>query len=152
MALQDKLRARVTPHLQPGEQVQAVVPCQTGPSPNYMFLTTLMIFWSKYWLIAATDQNLVVFRMTKLSMKPKEVVRRLPRSTRFGPLSGLWGRNEVLGEKTFVHRRFHKIAALADSLAGAAPAVAAGWYPDPNEPGTQRYWDGMTWTEHTAPA
>ncbi|QGG94980.1 DUF2510 domain-containing protein [Actinomarinicola tropica] len=27
----------------------------------------------------------------------------------------------------------------------------AGWYPDPNAEGTQRYWDGAQWTEHTAP-
>src|ERR1035437_5769593 len=25
----------------------------------------------------------------------------------------------------------------------------AGWYPQPD--GTQRYWDGSAWTEHTAP-
>jgi hypothetical protein len=28
---------------------------------------------------------------------------------------------------------------------------AAGWYPDQNMPGTQRYWDGSKWTEHVAP-
>src|SRR4051812_48510406 len=28
-----------------------------------------------------------------------------------------------------------------------------GWYPDPSPNGNgQRYWDGSTWTEHTAPA
>lgn len=27
----------------------------------------------------------------------------------------------------------------------------AGWYPDPHVPGTQRYWDGGSWTDHTAP-
>ena len=27
----------------------------------------------------------------------------------------------------------------------------ANWYPDPNSPGTLRYWDGQAWTEHTAP-
>jgi uncharacterized protein (AIM24 family) len=26
----------------------------------------------------------------------------------------------------------------------------ANWYPDPNSPGTLRYWDGQAWTEHTA--
>jgi uncharacterized protein (AIM24 family) len=29
--------------------------------------------------------------------------------------------------------------------------VDANWYPDPNTPGTLRYWDGQAWTEHTAP-
>jgi uncharacterized protein (AIM24 family) len=29
--------------------------------------------------------------------------------------------------------------------------VDANWYPDPNQPGTLRYWDGTAWTEHTAP-
>ncbi len=28
---------------------------------------------------------------------------------------------------------------------------APGWYPDPTQPGTQRYWDGEKWTEHSAP-
>lgn len=27
----------------------------------------------------------------------------------------------------------------------------AGWYPDPQDASSQRYWDGTTWTEHTAP-
>lgn len=31
------------------------------------------------------------------------------------------------------------------------PAVPAGWYPDQQNPGLQRYWDGAKWTEHTAP-
>jgi hypothetical protein len=34
--------------------------------------------------------------------------------------------------------------------AGAQPP--AGWYPDPEAPGSQRYWDGRSWTEHRAPA
>jgi hypothetical protein len=27
----------------------------------------------------------------------------------------------------------------------------AGWFPDPEVPGQQRYWNGQVWTEHTAP-
>lgn len=27
----------------------------------------------------------------------------------------------------------------------------AGWYPHPTMSGTQRYWDGKTWTDHIAP-
>lgn len=29
---------------------------------------------------------------------------------------------------------------------------APGWYPDPSQPQTQRYWDGSDWTEQRAPA
>jgi len=32
--------------------------------------------------------------------------------------------------------------------AQATPPVPAGWYPDPQNPATVRYWDGSTWTEH----
>ena len=28
-------------------------------------------------------------------------------------------------------------------------ATPAGWYPDPNSPGTERYWDGNNWTQQT---
>lgn len=28
------------------------------------------------------------------------------------------------------------------------PTVPAGWYPDPNAPGGQRWWDGSQWTGH----
>lgn len=31
-------------------------------------------------------------------------------------------------------------------------STPAGWYPDPQHPTSQRYWDGATWTAHTAPA
>ena len=27
----------------------------------------------------------------------------------------------------------------------------AGWYPDPDQPASRRYWDGQQWTEHTVP-
>jgi hypothetical protein len=32
------------------------------------------------------------------------------------------------------------------------PTVPAGWYPDPDGTGGQRYWDGDGWTEHRVPA
>lgn len=31
------------------------------------------------------------------------------------------------------------------------PSSPAGWYPDPGQPETQRYWDGTAWTEQRAP-
>ena len=32
------------------------------------------------------------------------------------------------------------------------PSTPAGWYPDPDGSGGQRYWDGFIWTEHRAAA
>ncbi len=32
------------------------------------------------------------------------------------------------------------------------PGSPAGWYPDSEQPGMQRYWDGSAWTDHRAPA
>lgn len=32
------------------------------------------------------------------------------------------------------------------------PPTPAGWYPDPDGSGGQRYWDGSGWTEHRSPA
>ncbi len=34
----------------------------------------------------------------------------------------------------------------------STPLPPPGWYPDPAMAGTRRYWDGVTWTDHVAPA
>lgn len=41
--------------------------------------------------------------------------------------------------------------AALPTLEVAAPSAAPGWYPDPMEASLQRYWDGASWTGHTAP-
>jgi hypothetical protein len=33
-----------------------------------------------------------------------------------------------------------------------AAAPAAGWYPDPADPSSSRWWDGAAWTDHVQPA
>ncbi|MBF6227139.1 DUF2510 domain-containing protein [Nocardia abscessus] len=34
---------------------------------------------------------------------------------------------------------------------GFATTGPAHWYPDPADPDTLRWWNGSSWTEHTAP-
>lgn len=31
------------------------------------------------------------------------------------------------------------------------PTTPAGWYADPTTPGTERYWNGVAWTDHHRP-
>lgn len=37
-------------------------------------------------------------------------------------------------------------------MASVGPTAPPGWYPDPQSPGLQRFWDGAAWTWQTAPA
>jgi hypothetical protein len=39
---------------------------------------------------------------------------------------------------------------MSDAQPPAAAQPPAGWYPDPQDAQQQRYWDGSTWTGHTA--
>lgn len=135
MALRDKLAARVQPLLEPGEQVQTVFLTQTGPSPYWVLVTTLIFFAVKRRIIVATDRAIVVIRAGTMSgTSAKEVLARLPRATRLGPVSGMWAKIEVNGEQQWVHRRFHRDVASADAAVGAAQPQYAG-APLPPPPG-----------------
>ncbi len=37
-------------------------------------------------------------------------------------------------------------------LGAPAPAAAPGFYPDPDDPYSERYWDGSNWTDEPLPA
>lgn len=171
MALRDKLAERVAPYLEPGEELRQVFMAQTGPNPMWVVLTWLTMLWNKYYIVAVTDRSVITFRAT--AFKPSFVkkgpeMHRLERRQQLGPLSGLWASTEIQGVKVWVHKRFHKDVNAADAdlsalggptmLPGTTPtataadaaAPAAGWYPDPQGVAAQRYWDGTTWTDHTA--
>jgi hypothetical protein len=193
-ALRDKLAERVQPHLEPGEQLRQVFQAQTGPSPYWVVLTYLTMFWNRYVVVAVTDRSIVTFRASALkpaALKSPPQAERHDRRRTFGPVKGIWGKFELDGRRYWVHKRFHKDVAAADAevgyFGGAGPAVGhaqpgapgaqpavgaggaaippipaaavatptaaaapAGWYPDPHGVAAQRYWDGATWTQHTA--
>lgn len=85
-------------------------------------------------IIVVTDRAIVMFRAGGwiVVTSPKEVVARLPRSTRIGPLSGLWAKTEIGDERLWIHLRFHGDAARADA---AAPGPSGTGAPLPPAPG-----------------
>lgn len=130
MALRDKLAERVQPLLEPGEQVQEVLCSQTGPSPYWAALTYIIFFVVKRRIIVATDRAIVIVQAGSWTgTSAKQVLARLPRGTRIGPVSGMWAKVEINGERQWIHKRFHGDVARADSV--AAPVGA----PLPPPPG-----------------
>ncbi len=111
MALRDKLQARVQPMLEPGEKIEHVWMMQSGMSPYLMGGLGALIFMlvNKFYVVAATDKNIVLFKAGKLiPSKPNSVIERLPRSTRFDVSGKLWGKSSVGATTYYVHRRFFK--------------------------------------------
>lgn len=120
MALRDKLHERSQPYLQPGEQIEKIFQAQSGPSPYFILLTYLTFFWTRYYIVAVTDQSIVLLRTGMFfTTKPKpgsDTVTRLPRETQIGPLEGLWASTRNLGSaKLWIHKRFHADVNVADA-------------------------------------
>lgn len=70
-------------------------------------------------VVLMTDRGVVVLEYGRLGgVKPTRVLARLPLGTGMGPLSGLWARTELAGERLWVHRRWHR-----DVAAPRAPHV-----------------------------
>ncbi len=42
------------------------------------------------------------------------------------------------------------VIAAGGQMPPPPPSTPAGWYADPMQPGSQRYWDGTAWTDHRA--
>ena len=119
MALRDKLRERAQPFLETGETIEQVFPAQAG-SPWMLGLGggLLMLLFAKPRDVVVTDRSVVVLRQSKLTATPKELLARLPRNTAIGPVSGIWAKTTLNGEKLWIHRRFHKDVTTADAAVG----------------------------------
>jgi hypothetical protein len=111
------------PFLPAGSEIRQAFICQAAP--NFFFFvvtyfTGLTIFWVKYRCVAVTRDAIYVLESSKLSGggTPRRLEGTLPRHTRLGPVSGRWGRVDILGERCWVHQRFHDQIAAADQEAG----------------------------------
>ncbi|MEU1308768.1 hypothetical protein ABZ419_07715 [Streptomyces cinnamoneus] len=114
---------RSAPFLPEGSEIRQVFICQAAPSFIYFlvtYLTGLTMLWIKYRCVAVTKDAIYVLESSKLSggAKPQALVATLPRRTRLGPVSGRWGQMNLLGERHWVHKRFHDEVASADREAG----------------------------------
>lgn len=122
MALRDKLRDRVQPYLEPGEQVQQVFLASAGMNPSgaAMLGAIGVMLLTQQKIVVVTDRGIVVLKAGKWApAKPKALEARGPHIV-LGPVKGLWGKIH-LGEKLYVHKRFHKDVEAADASLGSAP-------------------------------
>ena len=126
MALREKLHDRMQPALEPGEQIQQVFMAQTGPNPNWLFLSYLFLFWSKYYVIAVTDRGIIraqagMWVPSKPKLEPGAVMRYAPQP--FGDVGGfLYDDFQLGGETHYSHRRFwNDIKASNAIMQAAAP-------------------------------
>lgn len=118
LAIREKIFENSRPFLYPGEQVYAIIGGQTI-NGWWGGLAALAYAWNNFRAVLVTDRRIVVLDCGQLRMGvPKAVVRELPRNIRIGPASGLWWKCESLGEKLYVHKRFHKDVAAADAALG----------------------------------
>jgi hypothetical protein len=121
VALRDKLRQRVARDLESGEEVQAIFLAQTGPTPYLFLLTWLLMFVSRYYVVAVTNRRILVFDATALRPTfPRGLSAVYPRDVRLSGGRGLWRPIELGGKRYRVHARFGKDLEAADAALAAA--------------------------------
>jgi hypothetical protein len=117
------LIARAAPFLPPGSEIQQAFIGQSAPNFGFFLITYvagLTMFWIKYRCVVVTQDAIYVLESSRLSggARPKSLLGTLPRHMRLGPVSGRWGQLNLLGERLWVHKRFHDNIAAADNDAG----------------------------------
>ena len=95
---------------------------QAAPNFWYFIVTYLtgLMLWNTYRCVVVTDEAIYVLDSTRWSGggKPRALVGLMPRKTRLGPVSGRWAEVDLLGERHWVHKRFHDQIRAADREAG----------------------------------
>ena len=88
-----------------------------GFSPWLRALGALAALLSKPRIVIVTDKAVLVARAGRMAgTRPLEILARLPRATRIGPLSGqVWMKTTLNEETIWIHRRFKKDVEAADA-------------------------------------
>lgn len=116
-AIRDKVIQHAQPLLEPGEQIQAVIPAQTKSGWLGAIGFIWLIFLNRYRPVVVTDRRIAITDSGRWSMaKPASIVSSVARNTQIGPPSGLWWKCTSLGDPLYIHKRFHKDVEKADSL------------------------------------
>lgn len=117
LGVREKIRSKVAPMLDAGEQIQEVFPATTMGLLMTALLDRILFFMpSTHRIVVVTDRRIAVFRSGKFTQgNPKKLLRSVPRNTKIGPPKGVTYKTKVLGEKMFVHKRFHKDVENADA-------------------------------------
>lgn len=114
---------RSAPLLPAGSDIRQVFIGQAAPSFAYFlitYVTGLTMFWIRYRCVAVTPDAIYVLDSSRLSggARPQSLLGTMPRHAQLGPVSGRWGTITLLGERHWVHKRFHDAIAAADEEAG----------------------------------
>jgi hypothetical protein len=116
MAIRDKMRANAAHLLESGETIQEIFGAQTTSQWFALVSMWIILIKNAYRVVVVTDRRILVCRSGRLTTtKVGEVLHELPRHTMIGPASGLWWKCESLGDRLYVHKRFHKDIAQADA-------------------------------------
>jgi hypothetical protein len=117
IAIREKIIEHAQPLLEPGEQIQVVMPAQTKNGWLGALGIVWLIFVNRYRPIIVTDRRIAITDSGKWAQgKPTSIIQSLPRTTQIGPPSGIWWKCTSLGEPLFIHKRFHKDVEKADEL------------------------------------
>jgi hypothetical protein len=116
MALRDKLKENASHLLQTGETVQVVIPARSK-SPYVAGLGLIVdALLDPNRAIVVTDRRIMLCHAGRVSrMTIKEATNDFRRETRIGPASGVWYKCDTLGDRLYIHKRFHKDIAEADA-------------------------------------
>jgi hypothetical protein len=128
-----KVEEFVTPQLEQGEQIQAILSySQTGPSPWFAALTYLIFFWIRPYAVVVTDRSVLFVRRSLWTNRIKGIESTAPRNdvtvAQYKPPPTLWGKlvlNRPGGPlKLNVHRmNREELDALVPALGGAPPTA-----------------------------